>query len=71
MKVSRCCCCISIEMGVMLLGCNVWFALIDEMDWFNPIRAVITVGTGALFLLMVFKDSARHREYFFYAHLAF
>ena len=56
-------------MGVMLLGSLVWLGLLSEMTEFHPARAIMTLGTGTLFLLMVFKDSAKRREHFFYAYV--
>ena len=68
-ELRNCCFCISIEIGVMILGCFVWFSLLGEFDYFNPVRACITVATGSLFLNMVFKDSKQNREYFLYAFI--
>ena len=58
-------------MGVMVLGTLVWFSLLNELSHFNPIRTVVTVTTGIIFFFMVFRDSAKHREYFFYSYIAF
>lgn len=69
MKVQNCCCFITIELGVMILGCLVWFSLLGEFDWFNPIRAAITIATGIFFLNMVLRDNEKHREYFFYLYI--
>ena len=71
MKVQRCCCCISIDMGVMLLGTLVCFSLLNELTYFNPIRMVFTVACMCLFFNMVFRDTAKHREYFFYSYIAY
>ena len=54
----------------MLLGFLLWFGLLGELDHFNPIRAAITVVAGSAFLLMVLKDSQKHRMWFFYAFMA-
>ena len=70
MRVKNCCCCISIEFGVMILGCLVCFDLLQEFEWFNPVRLAITLAAGGCFLNMVFNDSAKHREYFFYSYIA-
>ena len=69
MKVQKCCCCVNLEIGVFILGCLVWFSLLGEITWFNPIRATITLCTGILFCLVVFDDSEKHRKYFFYSYI--
>ena len=69
MKLKTCCCCITIDMGVMILGTIVCIGITAEIKEFNPIRAAVTIGAGSAFLLMVFKDSAKHREWFFYAYV--
>jgi len=69
MKVKKCCCCIPVDMGVMILGSLMCFGIMAEFKEFNPIRAAITVGASFFFFLMVFRDSAKHREIFFYAYI--
>ena len=69
MKVRTCCCCVSVEMGVMLLGCQLWFGSLEEFKIFHPLRLVATLTAGVLFLTMVFEDSKGARERFFYAFL--
>ena len=69
LKVKTCCCCLEVDTGVMILGILVWTALLSEVKDFNPVRAVITLATGSLFLLMVFRDSAKHREWFYYSYI--
>ena len=54
----------------MIMGVWLWFGLLGELDHFNPIRAAITVLAGSVFLLMVFRDSQKHRMWFFYAFMA-
>ena len=68
MKVKKCCCCVAVDMGVMILGTLMCFGIMAEFKEFNPVRAAITVVAGSLFFLMVFRDSAKHREWFFYAY---
>jgi len=69
MKVKKCCCCVAVDMGVMILGTLMCFGIMAEFKEFNPVRAAITVVAGSLFFLMVFRDSAKHREWFFYAYI--
>ena len=69
MKVRRCCFCISVETGVLILGTLVCFSLLGEMDHFNPIRLIITLACMAYFFIMVFKDSVMNREFFFYCYV--
>ena len=56
---------------MMLLGIMVWFGLMSEIKAFNPIRAVLTVATGSLFLLMVNRDSEKHREWFYQSYIVY
>ena len=58
-------------MGTMILGMLVWFGLLKEIDHFNPVRAVITVATGTLFLIMVFHDKKETRLRFAIAYVVF
>ena len=58
-------------MGVMLLGSLVCFSIMNEMTYFNPVRTTVTLTCMALFFLMVFRDSEKHREYFLYSYIAF
>lgn len=71
MKVKSCCFCLSVEMGVMVIGCLCWASLLNEFNFFNPIRACITVATGIQFFLMVFQDSQENRKRFFFAYAIF
>lgn len=68
MKVKSCCLCLSVEMGVMVLGCLTWASLLNEFAYFNPIRAAITVATGVVFFNMVFDDSSTNRKRFLIAY---
>lgn len=68
MKVKSCCLCLSVEMGVMVLGCLSWAALLNEFAYFNPVRAAITVVTGVIFLDMVREDSRENRKRFLIAY---
>ena len=56
MKVKKCCCCVAVDMGVMILGTLMCFGIMAEFKEFNPVRAAITVVAGSLFFLMVFRD---------------
>ena len=58
-------------MGVMILGSLMCFGILNEFKYFNPIRMMVTLMCMALFFNMVFRDSAKHREYFFYSYIAF
>ena len=71
MKVKKCCCCVPIDIGVMILGALLWFSLLGELDYFNPIRMGITVTVGCIFLFMVFQDSDDARKLFFLGYLVY
>ena len=71
MKVKTCCCCLQVDTGVMLLGILVWFGLMSEVKYFNPVRATFTIATGIMFLVMVYRDSAKHREWFYMTYIVY
>ena len=58
-------------MGVMILGSLMCFGILNEFKYFNPIRMMVTLMCMALFFNMVYRDSATHRELFFYSYIVF
>ena len=69
LRLSKCCCLIDIDIGVMILGSLVWFGLVKEMDNLSIMRAAATLCAGTIFLFMVFDDKPVRRWQFLVAYL--
>ena len=65
-RIQGCCCCVDLKMGTYLMGALVVLSLLEELDYFNPIRLLVTVMTISFFFMMVSDDSERNRQYFFF-----
>ena len=69
MKVTKCCCFVDIWLGTNILGCLVWFGLLEEFKNFNPFRLAFTLLAGVTFAIMVFDDTEKARKHFFLAYV--
>ena len=60
-KLQSCCCCIGVKRGTYAMGALVVLSLLEELDYLNPMRLMITVTTISFFWMMVNYDCERNR----------
>ena len=68
MRQDRCCCCVDIWRGTMIIGCLLLLDLLIELRWPNQIRLFIKLGAIASFVIMVWRDLEVTRMVFFFAY---
>ena len=67
-RVSKCCCCISIKQGCYLIGAIHLVSLVLGLISVNPLQIALDVFTGCTFLHMVLRDSEQARLFYFSAY---
>ena len=71
MRVNKCCCCISVKTGVYIIG--VWHLIIMIAGLFEAeyVRVSLELFTAISFIILVAKDSANTRQFFFVTYSIF
>ena len=71
MVVSKCCCCIKVKTAVNLIGAWHVLLLIGGLFEIQPVRVSLELFTAIAFIVMLFKDSAATRQFFFATYCVF
>ena len=61
----KCCCCLSIWRGTMIIGCLLLMDLLIELRWPNQIRLCIKIAAIVSFVVMIWNDVEMTRLVFF------
>ena len=67
-RVNSCCCCISIWLGTMIIGCLLFTDLLVELKYPSNIRLIVKLITIASFITMIYRDFAWSRCAFFFIY---
>ena len=68
MRVNNCCCCFSIWLGTMIIGCLLVTDLLIELKYPSNIRLFVKLVTIASFVTMIMRDSEKTRCAFFFIY---
>ena len=68
MRTDRCCCCVDVWTGTMIIGCLLLLDLFIELRWPNEIRLVIKLAAITSFVVMVWRDLELTRMVFFFIY---
>ena len=66
MIVKKCCCFVPIDKAIVCIGFWMCLTLLGQMEKLNPISAAANIAALVMFFIMMNKDTAKNREYFFY-----
>ena len=64
-KINKCCCCIPIKAGALLIGALHVLYLVLSLYKQAYVNAALNLFTGTIFLVMLYKDSKFTRMAFF------
>ena len=70
-KVSKCCCCVPVKPGAYCIGYFHLLLLALGLMFMEPLTISSEAFCGATFILMVWKDSAQKRLFYFSAYLVY
>ena len=70
-KVKKCCCCIPVKTGAMIIGSVHVLGLLIGLYLVAPLQISLEIFCGAAFLLMVYRDSQQKRLFYFSAYVIY
>ena len=70
-KLSKCCCCIRVKTGAYIIGSIHVLGLALGLIFMEPLTISLEAFCGCTFILMVWKDSAQKRLFYFAAYVVY